>query len=129
MAAGSLGEDPARAAAALRVQLLGVEALIAGVARRRKGGAPCQVLLPLSPNHGAFGGDGAYAETKAALEVLLEKVHSEREQWGGRVALVGARIGWVRGTGLMDANNPLSARLEDETGPGTLPRAPPVRRP
>ena len=121
--AGSLGEDPARAAAALRVQLLGVEALIAGVARRRKGGAPCQVLLPLSPNHGAFGGDGAYAETKAALEVLLEKVHSEREQWGGRVALVGARIGWVRGTGLMDANNPLSARLEDETGIRTFSAA------
>src|SRR5690606_16741355 len=23
------------------------------------------------------------------------------------------RIGWVRGTGLMDANNPLAARLED----------------
>lgn len=121
--AGSLGEDPARAAAALRVQLLGVEALIAGTARRRKGGPPCQVLLPLSPNHGAFGGDGAYAETKAALEVLLEKVHSERDAWGGRVALVGARIGWVRGTGLMDANNPLSARLETDTGIRTFSAA------
>lgn len=113
---GSLGEDLSRAAAALRVQLLGVEALVAGVARQSRRERPCQVLLPLSPNHGAFGGDGAYAETKAALEVLLEKVHSEREAWGARVALVGARIGWVRGTGLMDANNPLAPRLEAETG-------------
>lgn len=114
--AGNLGEDPARAAAALRVQVLGVEALIAGIGRLRLRQEPVQVILPLSPNHGAFGGDGAYAETKAALEVLLEKVLSERESWGAGVALIGARIGWVRGTGLMDANNPLAPQLEQRTG-------------
>ncbi len=121
--AGSLGQDPSRAAAALRVQVLGVEALIAAVARRRKGGRPCQVVLPLSPNHGAFGGDGAYAETKAALEVLLEKVASERESWGSGAALLGARIGWVRGTGLMDANNVLAPALEARAGIRTFSAA------
>ena len=37
---------------------------------------------PLSPNHGGFGGDGAYGETKAALEVLLARWRSEHATWG-----------------------------------------------
>lgn len=57
-----------------RVLVLGVERLVARFAelRARQGNPstmPMHVLLPLSPNHGTFGGDGAYGECKAALEV------------------------------------------------------------
>ena len=45
-----------------------------------RGGGHCHVLLPLSPNHGIFGGDGLYAEAKAP-EVLLNKCQSEQDQW------------------------------------------------
>ncbi|KAK1069694.1 beta subunit of fatty acid synthetase, partial [Friedmanniomyces endolithicus] len=31
---------------------------------------PAQVILPLSPNHGTFGNDGIYSESKLALEIL-----------------------------------------------------------
>ncbi|MCB9547774.1 MAG: DUF1729 domain-containing protein [Myxococcales bacterium] len=118
--AATLDRLDGRALAALRVMLVGVERLIARVARRHLAqGVPaggCHVVLPLSPNHGAFGGDGAYAEAKAALEVLLTRWHSEHDAWGRAVTLCGARIGWVRGTGLMDANDAVAARLEAATG-------------
>ncbi|MCB9543748.1 MAG: hypothetical protein H6703_15050, partial [Myxococcales bacterium] len=117
--AATLDRLDARAHATLRVMLLGVERLIAGLAtRHRAHGLPadrCHVILPLSPNHGAFGGDGLYAETKAALEVLAARWHSEHDTWGHAVTLCCARIGWVRGTGLMDHNNPVAARLEETT--------------
>lgn len=29
--------------------------------------SPTIVILPLSPNHGVFGGDGLYSESKASL--------------------------------------------------------------
>ena len=55
--------------------------MVAGLgARLLKSGMPARpvsVLLPLSPNHGGFGGDGTYGEGKAGLEVLLEKKRSE----------------------------------------------------
>jgi len=41
---------------------------------------PAHVLLPLSPNHGVFGGDGLYAESKLGLETLFNRWHSE--SWG-----------------------------------------------
>jgi 3-oxoacyl-ACP reductase-like protein/enoyl reductase-like protein/acyl dehydratase len=113
-----------RAQVALRAMLLGVERLMAGIAVRYLAeGLPresCHVVLPMSPNHGGFGGDGAYAETKAALEVLLNKWRSEHHAWGKALTICGARIGWVRGTGLMDANNPVAARLEEQTGVRTF---------
>lgn len=34
---------------------------------------PTNVILPLSPNHGMFDGDGLYAESKIALETLLNR--------------------------------------------------------
>ncbi len=112
-----LGE---RSQALLRVLLTGVERLIARTAdvycSHALPGRRCTVLLPLSPNHGVFGGDGAYAESKAALEVLLHKWHSEQNAWGSRIGLVGARIGWVRGTGLMEQNDLLAAELERDAG-------------
>ncbi len=120
---GFVSDHNGKSLAALRVLLLGVERLIARTAEAtRAAGArtPCQVILPLSPNHGAFGGDGTYAESKAALETLLVKWSSEHEAWGRDVALCGARIGWVRGTGLMGGNDALAARLETDTGVRTF---------
>lgn len=120
----TLDDLGARSQAALRTMLLSVETLIAGIAKEYKANGipstPCHVVLPLSPNHGVFGGDGTYAETKAALEVLAHKWVSEREAWGACTTLCMARIGWVRGTGLMDANNPVAAELEDKTGVRTF---------
>ena len=124
---GTLGSLSARSQAALRAMLLGVERLIAGIASRYRAhglpSRPCHVVLPLSPNHGAFGGDGAYAESKAALEVLLERWHSERDAWGRATTLCAARIGWVRGTGLMDQNDAVAPALEAETGVRTFSSA------
>ncbi|MEM1007842.1 MAG: beta-ketoacyl synthase N-terminal-like domain-containing protein, partial [Myxococcota bacterium] len=104
--------------------LIGVEKLITAIAKRYvQDGIPselCHVLLPLSPNHGGFGGDGLYAETKAGLEVLLQKWTSERGAWAKAVTFCAAWIGWVRGTGLMDDNNPVAAKLEQQTGVRTF---------
>ena len=82
--AGELGDAGAGSELALRLQLLGVERLVAAIAAARAGRARRRrrVLLPLSPNHGGFGGDGAYGETKAALEVLLARWRSEQREWG-----------------------------------------------
>lgn len=97
---------------ALRLQVTGVERLVAGLAARAR--VPVGVLLPLSPNHGAFGGDGPYAESKAALEALLQRGVGEHDAWGAGAALIGARIGWVRDTGLMRANARLADAAERE---------------
>ena len=71
---------------------------------------PSQVILPLSPNHGTFGGDGLYSESKIALESLFNKWHSE--EWGGFLTICGANIGWTRGTGLMSGNNIIAEKIE-----------------
>ncbi|KAJ5262335.1 hypothetical protein N7524_007640 [Penicillium chrysogenum] len=71
---------------------------------------PTQVILPLSPNHGAFGNDGLYGESKLALESLFEKWHSE--SWSAYLSICGAVIGWTRGTGLMADNNIVAAGIE-----------------
>lgn len=54
---------------------------------------PARLLLPLSPNHGLFGGDGLYSESKVGLEMLLHKWGSET--WADYVQVVGATIGYV----------------------------------
>ena len=71
---------------------------------------PAQVMLPLSPNHGTFGNDGLYAESKLALETLFNRWYSE--SWGSFLTICGAVIGWTRGTGLMSANNIVAEGLE-----------------
>ncbi|OCK86338.1 hypothetical protein K432DRAFT_421087 [Lepidopterella palustris CBS 459.81] len=71
---------------------------------------PAQVILPLSPNHGTFGNDGMYAESKIALETLFARWHSEN--WGNFLTICGAVIGWTRGTGLMAANNIVAEGIE-----------------
>ncbi|MSP92865.1 MAG: DUF1729 domain-containing protein, partial [Myxococcales bacterium] len=124
---GTLDGLGPRAEAALRAMLIGVEKIVAGIGRQRATRAElagrCHVVLPLSPNHGQFGGDGVYAETKAGLETLTHRWHSEQANWGRGVGLVLARIGWVRGTGLMDANDAVAARLEAATGVRTFSAA------
>ncbi|KAK9765807.1 fatty acid synthase alpha subunit Lsd1 [Basidiobolus ranarum] len=71
---------------------------------------PAQVILPLSPNHGTFGGDGLYGESKIALETLFNRWYSE--SWGSYLTITGAVIGWTRGTGLMSGNNMVAEGIE-----------------
>jgi len=71
---------------------------------------PAQVVLPLSPNHGTFGNDGLYSESKLALETLFNRWHSEH--WGNFLTICGAVIGWTRGTGLMSGNNIVAEGVE-----------------
>lgn len=52
---------------------------------------PAQVILPLSPNHGTFGNDGLYSESKIALETLFNRWHSE--SWSSYLLIAGAVIG------------------------------------
>jgi fatty acid synthase subunit beta len=54
---------------------------------------PTQVVLPLSPNHGLFGNDGLYSESKISLETLFSRWSSE--SWGEYLCLAGAVIGSV----------------------------------
>lgn len=102
----------------LRLLLLGVQRLVGGLAERassaRKG--RFSVILPMSPNHGTFGGDGAYGDAKAALETMANKWSSEGTRWGAQTRLISAEIGWVRGTGLMAANDRVAQYVEDELG-------------
>lgn len=78
---------------------------------------PAQVILPLSPNHGTFGNDGLYSESKLALETLFNRWHSE--SWGSYLTICGAVIGWTRGTGLMGGNNIVAEGVE-KTGARTF---------
>ncbi|KAJ2832438.1 fatty acid synthase alpha subunit Lsd1 [Coemansia erecta] len=74
-------------------------------------GRPALVVLPLSPNHGDFGGDGLYGESKIALETAFNRWKSE--MWRGYISIAGAVIGWTRGTGLMSANNLVAETIEN----------------
>jgi len=78
--------------------------------RRHLNTRPTQVILPLSPNHGTFGGDGLYSESKLGLETLVNRWYSET--WGDYLVICGAVIGWTRGTGLMSANNIVAEAIE-----------------
>ncbi|RUP46910.1 fatty acid synthase [Jimgerdemannia flammicorona] len=71
---------------------------------------PAQVILPLSPNHGTFGSDGLYSESKISLETLFNRWYSE--SWANYLIITGAVIGWTRGTGLMSPNNMVAEGIE-----------------
>lgn len=72
---------------------------------------PTQVIVPLSPNRGTFGGDGLYSESKLGLEALLYR--AESESWGGDyISVCGAIIGWTRSTRLMRANDIVAESVE-----------------
>ena len=102
--------------ASLKVMLFGVEKLIGELAKQFQINQVLykkfSIILPLSPNHGIFGRDGMYAETKIGLETLFKKWYSENKDWGHFCKIIGARIGWVRGTGLMEMNNIVAPDLE-----------------
>ncbi|HQR79303.1 MAG TPA: DUF1729 domain-containing protein [Actinomycetota bacterium] len=113
-ALGSLADTDAHNAATLRLMLLGVQRLVGGLGERilAAGRTPARVILPMSPNHGTFGGDGSYGDSKAALETVLNRWHAEQSAWAAGTRLVAATIGWVRGTGLMAGND----RIADAAG-------------
>ncbi len=88
-----------------RLLLWSLQRLIAKAAEAQDGGR-VHVVLPGSPNRGTFGGDGAYGETKAALDAVVNKWKVEKG-WPERVTLAHAHIGWVAGTNLMGGNDAL----------------------
>ncbi|KAL2256706.1 hypothetical protein VTK26DRAFT_1254 [Humicola hyalothermophila] len=114
-----------RSELAHRVMLTNVIRLLGAVksvkATRRITTHPTHVLLPLSPNHGIFGQDGLYAESKMALEALLMKWWSE--DWSAYLTLCGTVIGWTRGTGLMSNNDVLATGIEADLGIRTFSAA------
>ncbi|KFL63076.1 fatty acid synthase subunit alpha [Trichophyton rubrum CBS 118892] len=71
---------------------------------------PAQVVLPMSPNHGTFGNDGLYSESKLGLETLFNRWYSEN--WSDYLTICGAVIGWTRSTGLMNANDTITEGVE-----------------
>ncbi|KAJ1913043.1 fatty acid synthase alpha subunit Lsd1, partial [Coemansia sp. S17] len=71
---------------------------------------PSLVVLPLSPNHGNFGGDGLYGECKIGLETAFNRWKSE--SWQDYLSIAGAVIGWTRGTSLMSGNNLVAKDIE-----------------
>lgn len=96
-----------------RLMLWGLERLLTGLAKIGTDtdvGHRMHAVLPGSPNRGLFGGDGAYGEVKAAFDAIINKW--KVEPWADRVTLAHARIGWVRGTGLMGGNDPLVEAAE-----------------
>ncbi|KAJ2851647.1 fatty acid synthase alpha subunit Lsd1 [Coemansia brasiliensis] len=106
-----------RSELAQRVILTNVLRLLGGIKAakdqyRKTTGRPTLAVLPLSPNHGIFGGDGLYGECKLALETLFNRWKSEA--WKGNLSVVGAVIGWTRGTGLMSDNNLLAQKIESK---------------
>ncbi|KAI1269286.1 putative fatty acid synthase alpha subunit FasA [Xylariaceae sp. FL1019] len=109
-----IDEIDARSELAHRAMLTNVLRLMGCVKREKERrsltGRPTTVLLPLSPNHGDFGGDGLYSESKIGLETLFNRYHSER--WSSYLSIIGAVIGWTRGTGLMSANNIVAEGIE-----------------
>lgn len=111
---GELSDAGARAEMEMRVLLWSVERLIGGLSKigyDRDVDTHLHVVLPGSPNRGLFGGDGAYGESKAALDAVVMRWNAERN-WAERVTLVHALIGWVRGTGLMGGNDPMVEAVE-----------------
>lgn len=115
---GDLTDAGSRAEVDTRILLWSVERLIgtlAATGRDHDLAARLHVVLPGSPNRGMFGGDGAYGEAKAALDAIVAKWSSEQTSgrtWAERVTLAHAIIGWVKGTGLMGANDPLVDAVE-----------------
>lgn len=113
-----------RSELAHRVMLTNTLRLLGAVIRRKRsltkraGVRPAQVILPLSPNHGLFGGDGLYAESKMGLESLMRKWQSE--SWSDALSICGCSIGWTRATGLMKDNDIVAASVESELGVRTF---------
>ena len=70
---------------------------------------PAFTLLPCSPNHGVFGNDGLYAESKLGCESLVNKWGSEG--WSPYISISACVIGWTR-SALMYQNNIVAPGVE-----------------
>lgn len=110
---GSLADAGPAAENQTRLLLWSVERTIARLSELAQKSVDIRthVVLPGSPNRGMFGGDGAYAEVKSALDAILAKWSSEAG-WPAGVTLAQARIGWVSGTHLMGGNDALIPAAE-----------------
>ncbi len=110
---GSVADAGPAAENQARLLLWSVERTIAGLSElaQKDVDKRCHVVLPDSPNRGMFGGDGAYGETKAALDAILAKWSAEAG-WPEGVTLAQATIGWVAGTNLMGGNDMLIPAAE-----------------
>ena len=113
--AGDLSEAGSRSEIEMKVLLWAVQRLIGGLSKigaERDIASRLHVVLPGSPNRGMFGGDGAYGESKSALDALVSRWHAETS-WASRVSLAHALIGWTRGTGLMGHNDAIVSAVEE----------------
>src|SRR3954447_19289060 len=113
--AGDLSDAGSRAEMEMKVLLWAVQRLIGGLSHigaERDIAARLHVVLPGSPNRGMFGGDGAYGESKSALDALVTRWKAE-SSWSRRVSLAHALIGWTKGTGLMGHNDAIVGAVEE----------------
>ena len=110
---GSVADAGPAAENQTRLLLWSVERTIAGLSElaQKDVDKRTHIVLPGSPNRGMFGGDGAYAEVKSALDAILAKWSSEAG-WPAGVTLAQAKIGWVSGTHLMGGNDVLIPAAE-----------------
>jgi fatty acid synthase, bacteria type len=113
--AGDLSEAGSRSEMEMKVLLWAVQRLIGGlssIGAERDIASRLHVVLPGSPNRGMFGGDGAYGESKSALDALVTRWSAE-SSWAQRVSLAHALIGWTKGTGLMGHNDAIVSAVEE----------------
>jgi fatty acid synthase, bacteria type len=113
--AGDLSEAGPRSEMEMKVLLWAVQRLIGGLSTlgaERDIASRLHVVLPGSPNRGMFGGDGAYGESKSALDALVNRWRAE-SSWAQRVSLAHALIGWTKGTGLMGHNDAVVGAVEE----------------
>ena len=112
--AGDLSEAGSRSEMEMKVLLWAVERLIGGlsaIGADRDIASRLHVVLPGSPNRGMFGGDGAYGESKSALDAVVARWSAE-SSWAQRVTIAHALIGWTKGTGLMGHNDAIVDAVE-----------------
>ncbi len=113
--AGDLSDAGARSEMEMKVLLWAVQRLIGGLSHlgsERDIASRLHVVLPGSPNRGMFGGDGAYGESKSALDAVVARWKAEGS-WAQRVSLAHALIGWTKGTGLMGHNDAIVGAVEE----------------
>ncbi|MCV7176952.1 type I polyketide synthase [Mycolicibacterium sphagni] len=113
--AGDLSEAGSRSEMEMKVLLWAVERLIGGlssIGAERDIASRLHVVLPGSPNRGMFGGDGAYGESKSALDAVVNRWNAETS-WAQRVSFAHALIGWTKGTGLMGHNDAIVGAVEE----------------
>ena len=112
---GDLSEAGSRSEMEMKVLLWAVQRLIGGlsaIGAERDIASRLHVVLPGSPNRGMFGGDGAYGESKSALDAVVTRWNAE-SSWAARVTLAHALIGWTKGTGLMGHNDAIVDAVEE----------------